>query len=39
MYTVPQLAFVYDDSIESGIALSRLIDEAVAEDAKHPHDD
>ena len=39
MYTVPQLAFVYDDSIESGLALSRLIDEAVAEDAKHPHDD
>jgi len=39
VYTVPQLAFAYDDSIESGIALSRLIDEAVAEDAKHPHDD
>jgi len=39
LYTVPQLAFVYDDSIESGLALSRLIDEAVAEDAKHPHDD
>jgi len=39
MYTVPQLAFVYDDSIESGLALSRLIDEAVAEDAKHPRDD
>jgi ribosome-binding factor A len=38
-YKVPQLAFVYDDSIESGLALSRLIDEAVAEDAKHPHDD
>ena len=38
-YKVPQLGFVYDDSIESGIALSRLIDEAVAEDAKHPHDD
>jgi ribosome-binding factor A len=39
LYTVPQLAFVYDDSIESGLALSRLIDEAVAEDAKHPRDD
>ena len=38
-YKVPQLAFVYDDSIESGLALSRLIDEAVAEDAKHPRDD
>ena len=33
-YTVPQLAFVYDDSIESGIALSRLIDQAVAQDRK-----
>ena len=38
-YKVPLLGFVYDDSIEAGIALSRLIDEAVAEDAKHPHDD
>jgi len=38
-YKVPQLGFVYDDSIEAGIALSRLIDEAVAEDAKHPRDD
>ena len=38
-YKVPQLAFVYDDSIESGLALSRLIVEAVAEDAKHPRDD
>lgn len=36
VYTVPQLAFVYDESIESGMALSRLIDEAVAEDRKHP---
>ncbi len=38
-YKVPQLGFVYDDSIEAGIALARLIDEAVAEDAKHPRDD
>jgi ribosome-binding factor A len=38
VYTVPQLSFVYDASIESGIALSRLIDEAVAEDRKHPKD-
>ena len=34
LYTVPQLSFVYDDSIESGLALSRLIDEAVAQDRK-----
>ena len=34
LYTVPQLTFVYDDSIESGLALSRLIDQAVAEDRK-----
>lgn len=35
LYTVPQLRFVYDDSIESGMRLSRLIDDAVAEDRKH----
>jgi ribosome-binding factor A len=36
LYTVPQLKFVYDDSIESGMRLSQLIDEAVAEDrSKH----
>ena len=34
VYTVPQLAFVYDDSIETGMALSQLIDRAVAEDRK-----
>jgi ribosome-binding factor A len=39
LYTVPQLKFVYDDSIESGMRLSSLIDAALAEDAKHPHDD
>lgn len=38
LFTVPQLHFVYDDSIESGMRLSKLIDEAVAEDRKHPHD-
>jgi ribosome-binding factor A len=36
VYTVPQLSFVYDASIESGMHLSKLIDEAVAEDRKHP---
>ena len=28
--TVPQLAFAYDESIERGVRLSRLIDEAVS---------
>jgi ribosome-binding factor A len=36
LYSVPQLHFAYDDSIESGMRLSSLIDQAVAEDAKHP---
>lgn len=35
LYTVPQLHFAYDDSIESGLKLSRLIDDAIAEDRKH----
>jgi ribosome-binding factor A len=39
LYSVPQLHFAYDDSIESGMRLSSLIDEAVAEDAKHPKDE
>ena len=34
LYSVPQLHFAYDDSIESGMRLSRLIDEAVAADRK-----
>ncbi len=34
LYTVPQLHFVYDDSIESGLRLSQLIDAAVAADRK-----
>ena len=36
LYSVPQLHFKYDDSIESGRRLSNLIDEAVAADRKHP---
>ncbi len=36
LYTVPQLHFTYDDSIESGLRLSQLIDEAVAADRKEP---
>ena len=35
LYSVPELRFYYDDSIESGLRLSRLIDDAVAEDRKH----
>ncbi len=38
LFTVPQLHFVYDDSIESGMQLSQLIDEAVADDRKHPQE-
>jgi ribosome-binding factor A len=34
MYSVPQLHFAYDNSIESGIRLAKLIDEAVASDHK-----
>ena len=34
LFTVPQLHFVYDDSIESGMRLSQLIDAAVADDRK-----
>jgi len=34
---VPKLAFVYDQSIERGIALSQLIETAVSEDRAH-HD-
>ena len=38
LYSPPQLHFAYDDSIESGMRMSRLIDEAIAEDKKHPAD-
>src|SRR6185503_9863959 len=34
MRTVPQLAFVYDASVERGARLSQLIDSAVADDAR-----
>jgi ribosome-binding factor A len=37
LYSVPQLHFAYDDSIENGMKLSQLIDEAVAADRKFPH--
>ena len=38
MRTVPQLHFVYDASIEHGMRLSRLIDEAVASDKSSTED-
>jgi ribosome-binding factor A len=34
LYSVPQLHFAYDDSIESGMQLAKLIDDAVASDRK-----
>ncbi|MEO8305544.1 MAG: 30S ribosome-binding factor RbfA [Betaproteobacteria bacterium] len=34
LYSVPQIHFAYDDSIESGMRMSQLIDEAVASDHK-----
>ena len=34
LYSVPQLHFAYDDSIESGIRMTQLIDAAVAADRK-----
>jgi ribosome-binding factor A len=34
LYSVPQLHFAYDDSIEAGMRLSKLIDDAVAGDRK-----
>lgn len=36
---VPDLHFVYDTSIAEGSRLSKLIDDAVAADAKHDADD
>ena len=32
--TVPQLHFVYDDSIDNGMKMSQLIDAAIASDSK-----
>lgn len=36
---VPRLQFVYDRSVEHGMALSRLIEDAVAEDASRPRNE
>ena len=35
---IPQLHFIYDESVERGIHLSKLIDEAIAQDKSHPVD-
>jgi ribosome-binding factor A len=37
--TVPTLDFKYDASVERGMKLSRLIDDAVASDSKPPQDE
>ena len=34
LFTIPQLHFVYDESIERGMHMSRLIDQVAEEDAK-----
>ena len=36
---VPSLTFQYDASVERGAHLSQLIEQAVEEDKRHPHDD
>ena len=36
--TVPELHFVHDESVERGVRLSRLIDEAVESDLAHERD-
>jgi ribosome-binding factor A len=36
---VPALSFEYDTSVERGMELSRLIDQAIAEDSTHPKDE
>lgn len=35
---VPELHFLYDESVEKGVALSSLIDRAIAEDRDHKRD-
>jgi ribosome-binding factor A len=34
----PELHFAYDESVERGARLSKLIDEAIAQDKIHPAD-
>ncbi|TDR82035.1 30S ribosome-binding factor RbfA [Paludibacterium purpuratum] len=39
IFTTPQLQFVYDESIERGVRMSRLIDEVAEQDRAKPADD
>ncbi|MDP3482929.1 MAG: 30S ribosome-binding factor RbfA, partial [Sulfuricella sp.] len=36
---MPQLHFIYDTSVENGVRLSQLIDEAVASDKAHQREE
>lgn len=36
LHNIPELHFEYDASIEQGVRLSKLIDEAIDSDLKHP---
>ena len=38
MRITPKLNFVFDESVFRGVALSSLIDKAIGEDKKHPHE-
>ena len=38
IHTTPQLHFVYDQSVEEGARLSKLIDDTVAADRRHAQD-
>jgi len=35
IYAVPELHFIHDTSVERGMRLSKLIDQAISEDKKH----
>lgn len=36
LHNIPELHFEYDASVEQGVRLSKLIDEAIDSDLKHP---
>ncbi len=36
---IPELRFYYDESVMRGAHLTSLIDQAIAEDKEHPHDE
>ncbi|MCB1910206.1 MAG: 30S ribosome-binding factor RbfA [Rhodocyclaceae bacterium] len=38
IHTTPQLHFIYDQSVEEGARLSKLIDDTVAADRRHAQD-